>query len=284
MSSWRTRATLSGFRWAPEIDLQSDWTTYVHTTVYLLPIDLFTLLGFGAVSLAVDYYLRYRQRAEEALRLQLQTAQLQSDLARSELAALRGQLHPHFLFNSFNAVAMLVRQRRNEAAVDVISRLSGLLRRAIDRTGVQEVRLGEEIDFIRRYLEIEQVRFGERLQVEIRVEPPTLEGAVPTLILQPLVENAVKHGVARSTDPARVQITAAKRSGRLRIEIFNDGPSETGRLATHSQGIGLGNTRARLDRLFGPDYRLELHPAEGGGMLVCLELPWRPEPPEPASL
>lgn len=274
----------SGFRWTPEISTQSDWATYVHTTVYLLPMDFFTLVGFIAVSLAVDYYLRYRQRAEEALRLEVQTAQLQSDLARAELTALRGQLHPHFLFNSFNAVAMLVRQRRNDAAVDVISQLSGLLRLAIDRTGVQEVRLGEEIDFIRRYLEIEQVRFGEKLRVGFEIGADAIEALVPNLVLQPLVENAVKHGVSRSVDPARVQISATCSEGRLRIEVFNDGPSEPVQSLGRSRGIGLKNTRARLERLFGEDYRLELLPGEAGGMRVCLDLPLRRAPSEPATV
>lgn len=266
----------SGFRWSPDLSQQSDWATYVHTTLYLLPMDFITLTGFVATALAVNYYLRFRQRAAEALQLEVQTAQLQSDLARAELAALRGQLHPHFLFNSFNAVAMLVRQRRNEAAVDVIARLSELLRLAMSRTGAQAIKLKDEVEFIRRYLDIEQVRFGDKLRVEIDLSPEVEAAAVPNLILQPLVENAIKHGVSQAVEPARVSVAARRRGERLAIEILNDGPAEPA--PSRPGGIGLANTRARLQRFYRDDFSLELVPLAEGGMRVLLDLPWRRTP------
>jgi len=166
--------------WLPDID------SYTYNTFAMLPLDFLTYSGFFAVSFSVDYYFKHRQRTEEALQLQLRTAQLQSDLARAELAALRGQLHPHFLFNSFNALATLVRQQKNEAAVEIIAQLSALLRLAIDRSGLQEIPLHQEIDFIQRYLDIEHVRFGDKLRnhplLRKPFKPETLAEAVQTAL------------------------------------------------------------------------------------------------------
>jgi len=206
------------------------------------------------------------------------TAQLESDLARAELTVLRGQLHPHFLFNSFNAVASLVRQRRNESAVEIIAQLSALLRLAIERTGRQELPLEEEIDFIRRYLEIEQVRFGEKLRLDFSLDPAALDASVPNLVLQPLVENAIKHGISRRTRPGTVRLAARRVDGRLQLEIVDDGPdgSPVERDAEGQRaGIGLSNTRARLEKIYGSDFQLEMTPRPEGGMRVFLDLPWR---------
>ena len=256
-----------------------DWSHYTVSTLLLLPVDLLTYCGFFAASFAIVYHFKYRQRGEEALQLQLRTAQLESDLARAELTVLRGQLHPHFLFNSFNAVASLVRQKRNDAAVEIIAQLSALLRLAIERTGRQELPLDEEIDFIRRYLEIEQVRFGEKLRLDFALDPAALDAAVPNLVLQPLVENAIKHGISRRTRPGTLRLAARRLDSRLQLEIVDDGPGgssldrETG--DGRPGGIGLSNTRARLEKIYGSDYHLEMIPRPEGGMRVCLDLPWR---------
>ena len=264
---------------APPADLPVDWSHYTVSTLLLLPVDLLTYCGFFAASFAIVYHFKYRQRGEEALQLQLRTAQLESDLARAELTVLRGQLHPHFLFNSFNAVASLVRQKRNDAAVEIIAQLSALLRLAIERTGRQELPLDEEIDFIRRYLEIEQVRFGEKLRLDFALDPAALDAAVPNLVLQPLVENAIKHGISRRTRPGTLRLAARRLDSRLQLEIVDDGPDgssldrETG--DGRPGGIGLSNTRARLEKIYGSDYHLEMIPRPEGGMRVCLDLPWR---------
>jgi signal transduction histidine kinase len=256
--------------------------SYAYNTFGMLPLDFLTYCGFFAVSFSVDYYFKLRQRSEEAILLQLKTAQLQSDLARAELAALRGQLHPHFLFNSFNALATLVRQRKNDAAVEIIAQLSALLRLAIDQSGLQETPLEQELDFIRRYLEIEHVRFGDKLRVDFAIDPATLEVMVPNIILQPLVENAIKHGISTRITPGLVRVAAARAEDRLHIEITDDGTDDTHpevpRGVAKKPGIGLANTRARLAKIYGPDYRLEMNRRAGGGTVVSLDLPWRLAP------
>jgi two-component system LytT family sensor kinase len=266
--------------WFPSSqELQADWPTYLNTTLLLLPIDVLTFCGFLAVSYAVDYYFQSRRHVHVAMQLQLKAAQLTSDLSQAELAILRNQLHPHFLFNSFNAVATLVRQKKNEAAVEIIAQLSALLRRALERTGQSTVSLENELDFIRRYLEIEKVRFGEKLRCDFLIEPASLAALVPNLVLQPLVENAVKHGISQRTSPGVVSIIARRWHDRLMIEIANDGPDGpvTERRANHrnSSGIGLSNTRLRLEKLYGTDYRFDVAVRHEGGWCVHLDLPWQ---------
>jgi hypothetical protein len=256
-----------------------DMDSYAYNTFGMLPLDFLTYCGFIAVSFSIYYYFKLRQRNEEAILLQLKTAQLQSDLARAELAALRGQLHPHFLFNSFNALATLVRQRKNDAAVEIIAQLSALLRLAIDQSGLHETPLEQELDFIRRYLEIEHVRFGDKLRVDFAIEPATLEVMVPNIILQPLVENAIKHGISMRITPGLVRVTAARVADRLHIEILDDGSDDTQpeapRGVAKKPGIGLANTRARLTKIYGTDYRLEMNRQPESGTVVSLSLPWR---------
>ena len=257
----------------------TDFDTYTFNTFAMLPLDLLTFSGFFAVSFAVDAYYKRRHDAQHAMQLQLKAAELQSDLARAELAALRGQLHPHFLFNSFNALATLVRQHKNDAAVEIIAQLSALLRLAIDRSGLQEIPLEQEVDFIRRYLDIEQVRFGDKLRVAFVLEPSTLGASVANIVLQPLVENAIKHGISLRTSPGMVRISACRARDRLQVEITNDGPDDfvSARPSAKPRppGIGLANTRAQLDNLYGTDYRLELVSQPSGVTVVTLDLPWR---------
>lgn len=265
--------------WLPDAqDLPADWGNYFYNTYRHWPLDFLTFGGFFAVTFALDYYFKYQRRTEEAARLQLQAAQLQSELARAELAALRGQLHPHFLFNSFNALATLVRQRKNDAAVEIIAQLSALLRLAIDRSGLHEIPLEQELDFIRRYLDIEQVRFGDKLRVVFAIEPAAATAAIANIVLQPLVENAIKHGISLRITPGTVRISAGHRGDRLRIEIMNDGPEDMADArpaGPRKPGIGLANARAQLDKIYGKDYRLELATQPSGITLVTLDLPWR---------
>jgi hypothetical protein len=264
--------------WLPAAaDLPLDWEHYALNLLVTLPMDFLTFSGFFFASFAIDYHFKYSQRAEESLQLKLRAAQLESDLARAELAALRGQLHPHFLFNSFNAVSALVRQGRSEDAVEVISRLSSLLRLAIERTGQQDLPLEEEIDFLRRYLEIERVRFGDKLRFGFAIAASAADASVPNLILQPLVENAIKHGISRLTQPGEVKISVQRSEARLQVEVLNDGPDGLpDERAGPAGGIGLSNTRTRLEKIFGADFRLEMQARPEGGMRVRLDIPWRP--------
>ena len=258
----------------PEFGLPLSWPIYLNTQLERMPLDFLTYGGLFAASFAIDYYWKYRQRAEEVLRLQLQAARLQSDLTRLQLTALRGQLHPHFLFNSFNAVSTLVRQGRNELAVATIAQLAELLRSVMDNIELQERPLAEELQFVRCYLAIEQLRFGERLRPEIEVAPDALPAQVPNLLLQPIVENAIKHAIAHRTLPGSVRITAARAADQLVVEIADDGP-EGEPPRGPSPGIGLRNTRARLAHAFGAGYAFHLRPRPGGRMVARLELPWR---------
>lgn len=272
--------------WRPPAEvLPVSWSSYVNTQMDRAPLDFLTYCGLFAASFAVDYYSKFRQRAEEVMQLQLRSAQLQAELVRFQLTALRGQLHPHFLFNSFNAIATLVRQQKNDEAVETIARLGELLRFAMEKIDQPELPFQHELEFIRCYLDVERVRFGKKLQVAIEVEPAALACIVPSLLLQPLVENAIKHGIAQRRAPGEVRITARRRHEQLLLEVENDGPEEAVPPAARPSGIGLSNTRRRLDHAYGTSHRFEILPQPGGGMLVRLELPCREEvaaamPPE----
>ncbi len=271
--------------WRPDAaDLPVSWPTYLHTQLGLLPINLVTFGGLLAVSFAVDYYFKYRLRVDESRALELHAARLESDLAQAQLLALRGQLQPHFLFNAFNAIATLVRRQQNQAAVEAITRLSALLRLAMETTAVPEVTLERELDFATHYLGVERVRFGDKLRVDLAVAPETLPALVPNLVLQPLVGNAVKHAIARRTTAGTVRIAAERREGRLVLEVIDDGPGEAPvREPVVRTGVGLANTRSRLETTYHGDFRLELLPRPEGGMRVRLDLPWRTAPAATAA-
>jgi anti-sigma regulatory factor (Ser/Thr protein kinase) len=240
------------------------------------------LLIYGAVlgtSYAVGYYARFRER-------EVRATQLEARLAQAELQALKMQLHPHFLFNTLNGIAGLVRDRKNSAAVEMIAGLSDLLRYTLDGAGRQEVTLREELEFLELYLGIQQKRFPDRLRVEMSVEPGALEALVPNLILQPLVENAIRHGVSRRAAAGTVGVAAAREGGRLRIRVYDDGPGLrrdlNGNANTHeahegssSGGIGLSNTRARLRQLYGDAQSFEVSDRAAGGVEASLSLPFR---------
>jgi two-component system LytT family sensor kinase len=211
----------------------------------------------------------YRLAAERRLR----ASELETELARAHLRALQMQLRPHFLFNALHTVAALVRGGESRAAVRTLSELGEFLRWVLEQDDAQLVPLRRELDLLDRYLRIEQIRFQDRLVTQVDVEPRALEALVPTLILQPLVENAVHHGLATAGRPGRIDVSVHVDAPMLCIEVRDSGagPSPTGR-----QGIGLGNTRARLERLYGSDHLLELRPSEEGGAIAQLRIPFRP--------
>jgi two-component sensor histidine kinase len=268
------------YLWLPDPSgLPLDWPTYRRTEMALLPIDFLTYCGFFAVSFAIDSYFKHRQRAEEVRQLQLEAVRLQSELTQSQLATLRGQLHPHFLFNAFNAVSTLVRQQKNEAAVNMITQLGSMLRLTMQNIDRQELTLDQELDFVASYLEVERVRFSDKLQTEIEIEPAARRCIVPNLLLQPLVENAIKHGISRRVTAGCVRVTAAQRGSRLHLQVIDDGPGEgADDRPRPASGIGLRNTRSRLRHVYGDDFRLEILRRAEGGTLVRLDLPWREAP------
>ena len=205
-------------------------------------------------------------------------AELNAQLIDAQMHALKQQLQPHFLFNALNAVAMLVREKQDERAVETLAQLSTLLRRLIDNTREQQVSLARELDFTQSYLEIEKVRFGDRLQVRYDVAEQCLPVAVPSLLLQPLVENAVKHGISRRTAAGRIEITVRVSAGRLQIVVCND-PADEPAPAAAGVHIGLSTTRDRLRKTYGDDFSLECHFDRAEGPRVKISVPARPAPP-----
>lgn len=244
--------------------------------------DLFELdfLYEFAIYLAVltagfarDYFLRYQERLEEAAQLRTQTAELQAQLAEARLQALRMQINPHFLFNTLHAISTLV-ERDPVGVRRMIARLSELLRYTLE-AGAQEVPLEQELEFLDDYLEIQRIRFQGNLEVEKSIEPVTQEALVPNLILQPIVENAIKHGVSRIERVGRIAIRARRDGNRLLVSVHDNGPglsapSSDGTL----QGFGLRNAQERLESLYGDDHSLDLVPAEDGGLIARITLPF----------
>ena len=197
-----------------------------------------------------------------------QALQLQSSLMNARLHALELQLQPHFLFNTLNTISSLVRTEQNEEAVTMIAGLSDLLRYTLDNAGRQQVTLDEESTMLRRYLEIQKGRFPDRLTYSIDVAPEVRHAAVPTFILQPLAENAIRHGIGRSSGAGVVNVRAVRSDGRVQIEVFNSGTLQP---ATNG-GIGVANTRERLRQLYGNDQHFDLR-NDRGGVLASLSVP-----------
>ena len=224
---------------------------------------------------AYDYYRRYRERERRAAQLELEAARLETQLAQAQLDALRAQLHPHFLFNTLNTVSVLM-QEDVAAANRTLVRLSELLRLTLRSTDAHEVPLKQELEFLRSYLEIEQTRFQNRLRVRMDIDPAALDAQVPNLLLQPLVENAIRHGIAQRVEAGTVEIRAARRNGAVELCVRDDGAGVRGDEQCGS-GIGLANTRARLAKLYGDAHRFELAPAEGGGLAVTISIPFHTE-------
>jgi len=203
--------------------------------------------------------------------LALHYSNLRTSLAEARLAALRAQLNPHFLFNTLNAISTLALKRDESGVTETIGRLSGLLRAALDEH-TEEIPLAREMEFLDDYVAIQRIRFADRLYVEKCIAPDTLQGLVPTMILQPLVENAIEHGVNAQRAVGRVTVSAVRDNGSLRIEVRDSGPGFPP--AAARPGIGLANTRARLEQLYGSDYRFEYGTAPEGGASVCITLPF----------
>ena len=218
-----------------------------------------------AVTCAFDYYRKYRER-------ELRAIELEKLLAQAKLQALQMQLNPHFLFNSLHSISALM-HKNVDAAERMIGRLGELLRAALDNTETQEVPLRQELQFLHRYLEIEQIRFGSRLSVEIRAAPETLEARVPNLILQPLVENAIRHGVEPHAQPGRIRLLARRQAGQLTLEVHDNGGGLPSQCPV--DGVGIANTRARLRTLYGAAHQFEFCNPPEGGLLVRLTIPFR---------
>jgi len=218
--------------------------------------------GIVAVSQAVNYFRKYQER--------------EFRLAQAQLQALRMQLHPHFLFNTLNAIAELVYSDPKTADRSIVA-LSYLLRYSLESEKSQEVTLKKELDFLEKYVEIQRTLMRDRLHVRLSVDPEALDARVPNMLLQPLVENAIKHGVTPRAEGGEVSVEIARADGRLRVSVRDDGPGIDADVARASRGngVGLANTRARLEQLYGQHQRFTVgnHPA--GGAMVELVIPLR---------
>src|SRR6266446_211198 len=218
-----------------------------------------------AVSHAFDYYRKYRER-------ELRAVELEKRLAQAKLQALQMQLNPHFLFNTLHSISSLM-HKDVEAADKMIMRLSDLLRAALEGAETQEVSLREELNLLQLYLGIEQIRFGSRLTVKMDVASDTLDAQVPNLILQPLVENAIRHGIEPRARPGLIELQARRQVGSLALVVADNGAG-LGENGSVKEGIGLSNTRARLRELYGPAQRFELVRGEQGGVRVEISVPF----------
>ncbi len=235
------------------------------------------LVSYGAV-VGVSYAWRLNEAVKQR---ELQAAQMQTRLVVAQLQALKMQLHPHFLFNTLNSIAVLIRRHDYTRADQMLSRLGDLLRYTLDTAQAQTVALHQELDILQRYLALEQVRFQDRLAIQTEVAPEALQAHVPTLMLQPLVENALRHGIAKTVEEGTITITAARRQEHLVLEVIDTGP---GMPEAAAPGVGLTNTQARLTQLYGEAQSFSITPVLTGGTRVEIRLPYSLHPyPEPLA-
>jgi LytS/YehU family sensor histidine kinase len=205
---------------------------------------------------------------------QIRAAELEKTLAQAQLQNLRLQLNPHFLFNTLNTISAVMYEDVR-IADRMIARLSDLLRSTLDQGDAQEVTLEREVEFLRLYVETMKARFEERLEFAVVTSADTWNAMVPPLVLQPLVENSIKHGADSLTSKVRIEVRAARENGSLRLEVRDHGPGITGtKTAAIRSGIGLSNTALRLERLYGGTHRLDVRNADGGGLVVTLQVPF----------
>ena len=243
---------------------------YKRSFFEFLDWELLAYAAIAALSHAVFF-------SHESHRRELRAAQLEKHLVEAQLQTLQRQLQPHFLFNTLHAISALM-HRDVESADRMLTRLSDLLRMTLDTIGRQQTPLKDEIDFLRKYLQIEQTRLGDRLNVRWEIEDETLDGLVPNLVLQPLVENSIKHGIAVKSEGGSITIRARRQGEMLVMEVEDDGlgPSQSG-LESLQKGIGLTNTRARLSHHYGANYRFEFH-KRLASFAVLIAVPWKPVP------
>lgn len=252
-------------------DVPMGWWSYAQRH-YLTQLDWMLATYFCLV--ALGHAIAYWREAEERA---ISAARLQTRLAEAQLQALQRQLQPHFLFNTLHTISSLMRSDV-EAADVMIDRLSELLRMSL-RSTAQEVSVKQEIEILRSYLAIEQTRFRDRLSVAIDVDPGVLDARVPHLLLQPLVENAVRHGIAPRARPGRIDVRVFRHGGQLRLEVQDSGDGlPPDKLVAMNDGVGLGNTRARLGHLYGTDHRFAFENLTGGGFQVSIGIPYHTGP------
>jgi signal transduction histidine kinase len=261
-------AVMTGAQWwLASTHPYSWWAEVKRSALMNFDWEMMTYWAIAGLSHAVLYYRESRDRA-------LRASQLETELVEARMAALQHQLQPHFLFNTLHAVSALM-HKDVPAADRTLMRLSDLLRMTLENVGQHENTLKAELDFLAKYLEIEQTRFADRLVVRFDIEPEALDALLPTLLLQPLVENAIKHGISKKAGPGHIDIRARQEHDKLWIEVRDDGLGlSDSALAALQKGIGVSTTRARLQHRFGADFRFEFHRLEQG-VAVVVAVPWR---------
>ena len=240
-------------------------------------IGIYLLIAL--TSYALNNYRRYREG-------QLKTLQLEAQLSHAQLQALKMQLHPHFLFNTLHSISALLTMDV-ESARKMITRLGDFLRLTLENSGTQEVTLQQEMEFLSCYLEIERIRFQNRLVTRIDLGDQTHGAKVPNLILQPIVENAIRHGIAPRSTPGLIEIESKQQNGTLRIQVRDNGPGLSAHPTSEhvfKKGLGLANTETRLKRLYGADHLFDLRNDPNGGLIVTLEIPFHKDGDAPSRL
>jgi two-component system, LytTR family, sensor kinase len=248
------------------------WPTFVDTWSTSLLYQVLLLLIAYALILTVTFVVDARERIARQL---VESSRLNEELSRAQLAALRSQIEPHFMYNTLNAIAGLVRDRRNEAAVSMIVGLSEFLRRASEDSHRAQVSLAEEVEYLQRYLDIQKARLGERLRVSLDIPVELLGAEVPNLLLQPLVENAIKHGISKRVAGGLVRVSGTRQDGALCLSVYNDGPCAQEDFDATNIGVGIGNLRTRLQILHGDQSTLTLRRGDADGVEVVVTLPLR---------
>jgi LytS/YehU family sensor histidine kinase len=242
----------------------SVWTSMLNVNRFGMEILLYGFV-FGIAGI-VQFQIRAQRDAMKALELQKQ-------LSSAQLRALQMQLEPHFLFNTLNAITTLVELGRQKQAAEMLSHLNVILKSTLKRTTPEKVPLSQELELVENYLAIEQIRFADRLRVEIKVDPTALDGLVPCFLLQPIVENAIRHGIARCETEGRVEASARRDGNSLHLRIRDSGHGLTGD-CQNGHGIGLTNTRKRLEHFYQTEYAMRAQPLEMGGFEVAIRLPY----------
>jgi len=236
-------------------------------------LDFSLLAAWSALYYGINYYLILEKQTDQLLHLEHQASSAQ-------LAMLRYQLNPHFLFNTLNSISAL-QMTDVEAANRMTARLGDFLRLTLDNVGTQEVTLRQEMEFLRSYLEIERIRFQDRLVTRVDVPHQALDAKVPNLILQPIVENAIRHGIAPRSTPGLIEIGVEQQNGTLRIQVRDNGPGLSEHRTAENlfqRGLGLANTETRLERLYGADHLFDFRNNPAGGLVVTLEIPFHAKP------
>jgi two-component system LytT family sensor kinase len=257
-----TRMTAAGAQFWPK--MMWDLIGWIFVT---LPFGVVVYLSIAGIAHAIRYFFEANDR-------EIQLARLSEQLASTRLAALQAQLNPHFLFNSLNTIAVLVRDGENRSATRVVEQLSDVLRSTLSRTKSNEVTLEDEVALVRQYLAVEEARFSDRLRPVLDIDPATLTAAVPSFALQHLVENALRHGIAKRTDAGRVAVTARRVGNDLELSVEDDGAGLPAPFAA-APGHGLENTRERLRTMYGDRASLSVTPATvGQGTVARLRIPY----------